>query len=80
MYHVGEGARPGPFPITGNGHGRVTEPKGDQFSGRNLGMIRKMRNESVEFTVHNHNAIPASMVHNWIFLGFGIPLLKLLDG
>ena len=25
----------------GNGQGRVTEPKGDQFSGRNLGMIPK---------------------------------------
>ena len=26
-------------PITGNGHGRVTDPDGDRFSGRNLGMI-----------------------------------------
>ena len=39
MYHVGEGTRPCPFPVTGNGHGRVTEAQGDQFSGRNLGMI-----------------------------------------
>ena len=39
MYHVGEETRPCPFPVTGNGHGRVTEPKGDQFSGRNLCMI-----------------------------------------
>ena len=39
MYHVGEGTRPCPFPVTGNGHGGVTEPQGDHFSGRNLGMI-----------------------------------------
>ena len=39
MYHVGQGTRPCPFPVTGNGHGRVIEPKGDYFSGRNLGMI-----------------------------------------
>ena len=39
MYHVGEGSRPCPFLVTGNGHGRVTEPKGDQYSGLNLGMI-----------------------------------------
>ena len=31
MYHVGERTRPCPFPVTGNGHGRVTEPKGDQL-------------------------------------------------
>ena len=39
MYHVDEGTRPCPFSITGNRHGGVTEPQGDQFSGRNLGMI-----------------------------------------
>ena len=39
MYHVGDGTWASLFPITGNGHGRVTEPKSDQFSGRNLGMI-----------------------------------------
>ena len=39
MYHMGEGTRSGPFPITENRQGRVTEPKGDQFSCRNLGMI-----------------------------------------
>ena len=39
MYHLGDGARPCPFPITGKGQGRFTEPNGDQFSGRNLGMI-----------------------------------------
>ena len=39
MYHVGEGTRPSPFLVTGNGHGRVTEPKGDHWSGPNLGMI-----------------------------------------
>ena len=39
MYHVGQGTRPCPFPVTGNGHGRVTEPKGDQFSSRNLRMV-----------------------------------------
>ena len=35
MYHMGAGTRPCPFPVTGNGHGRDTEPKGDQLSGRN---------------------------------------------
>ena len=25
--------------VTGNGHGRVTEPQCDHFTGRNLGMI-----------------------------------------
>ena len=35
IYHVGEGTRPCPFPVTGNGHGRVTKPKGDRFIGRN---------------------------------------------
>ena len=39
MYHVVEGTRPCPFPVTGNGHGRVTEPQGYQFSGRDLGLI-----------------------------------------
>ena len=39
MHHVGEGTWPCPFPVTGNGYGRITEPKGDHFSGRNLGMI-----------------------------------------
>ena len=39
MYRVGEGTRPCPFPVTRNGHGRVTEPQGDQFSGQNLGMV-----------------------------------------
>ena len=39
MYSVGEGTRPCLFPVTENGHGRVTEPKGDQFSGYNLGVI-----------------------------------------
>ena len=42
MYHVGELARPCPFPVTENGHGRVTEPKGDHFIGRNLGLIPYM--------------------------------------
>ena len=37
MYHVGGGARL--FPVMGNGHGRVTEPKGDHLTGGNLGMI-----------------------------------------
>ena len=41
MYHMGKGTQPCPFPVMGNGHGQVTEPKGDQFSGRNLGMIPK---------------------------------------
>ena len=39
MYHLGEGTPPCPFPVTGNGHGRVTELKGDHLSGRNFGMI-----------------------------------------
>ena len=29
VYQVGEGTRPCLFPVTGNGYGRVTEPKGD---------------------------------------------------
>ena len=36
MYHQGEGTRPCPFPVTGNGHERVTELKADTFGGRNL--------------------------------------------
>ena len=39
MYQVGEGTHLCPFPITGNGQGRVTEPKDDQLSGHNLGVI-----------------------------------------
>ena len=39
MYQMGEGIRPCPFPVTGNGQERATEPKDDHFSGRNLGMI-----------------------------------------
>ena len=30
------------FPVTWNGHGWVTDPKGDHFSGRNLDMIHIM--------------------------------------
>ena len=39
MYYLGKGSRLCPFPIMGSGHGRVTEPKGNQFNGRDLGMI-----------------------------------------
>ena len=39
MYHVGEATQPCPFPVMGNAHGQVTEPKGNQFSGHNLGTI-----------------------------------------
>ena len=39
MDSLGEGTRPCPFPVTGNGHGRVTEPENDQFCGRYLGMF-----------------------------------------
>ena len=42
MYHVGEGTQPRAFPVKGNERGRVTKPKGDHFSGRNLGMIPKL--------------------------------------
>ena len=38
---LGSVTRPCPFPLTRNGHGRVNKPKGDRFSGRNLGMIPK---------------------------------------
>ena len=31
VYHVGEGTRPFPFPVTGNGNGQVTEPKGNHL-------------------------------------------------
>ena len=44
MYSPGKRSRLCPFPIMGNGHGRVTEPMGDQFSGRNLGMIPYLMN------------------------------------
>ena len=47
MYHVGEGTRPHSFPVTENGHGRVTEPEGDHFSGRNLGMIPKQNPDKI---------------------------------
>ena len=33
------GERTRPFPITRNGHGEVTNVKGNEYSGRNLGMI-----------------------------------------
>ena len=39
MYHMDE--EPGWVRSPGNGHGRVTEPQGDQFSDRILGMILK---------------------------------------
>ena len=39
MYHLGEGTRPCPFPVTRSGHERDTEPQGDHFRVRNLGMI-----------------------------------------
>ena len=39
MYHMGEGTQLCAFPVTGNGHRRDTEPKGNHISGRNLGMI-----------------------------------------
>ena len=32
FYHLGEGDRLHLFPVTGNRHGQVTDPKGDQFS------------------------------------------------
>ena len=31
LYHVGEGTWPCPFPVTGNGHGRVPKPKGEHL-------------------------------------------------
>ena len=39
MYHMGEGTRPCQFPVTGNGHGRDYEPKGNQFSVFKMGII-----------------------------------------
>ena len=41
MCHVGEETQPCLFPVMRNGHGGAPEPKGDQFSGCNLGMIPK---------------------------------------
>ena len=41
MYPVGEGTWPCPFPVTGNGHERVTEPQGDHLSGRILWTVPK---------------------------------------
>ena len=47
-HHMGEGAPLGPFSVTGNGPGRVTEPKNYHFSGPNLGMI-----PSISLVVNN---------------------------
>ena len=41
MHHVCEGTQPYPFPVTWDGHGRVTEPQGNHLSGRNLSVIPK---------------------------------------
>ena len=41
VYPAGEGTRLYPFHVTGNGHGRVTEPRCDHFNARNLGTIPK---------------------------------------
>ena len=68
MYHVGEGTRPCQFPVTRNGHGRVTEPKGDQYSGRNLGMIPFFtENVTSDTKMQYCNAImkfPSRIMHN----------------
>lgn len=39
LHQVGAGTRLCPFPVARNGHGRVTELKGDWFSSRNLRMV-----------------------------------------
>ena len=41
MYHMGERTRLYLLTVTGNRQGRVTEPKADHFSDRNLGMNPK---------------------------------------
>ena len=46
MYYVGKGTQPYPLPVTRNGDGRITEPIGDHFSDRNLGMIPNKHIES----------------------------------
>ena len=51
-----EGTQSCPFFVTGNGHGRVTEPKCDHFSGRNLGMVPK---EDTELSVFLDTLITA---------------------
>ena len=66
MYYVGQGTRPCPFPVTGNGHGRVTEPKGDHFSGRNLGMLPRELFRSL--------SSPVLWTRKWLF-----PFLENLD-
>jgi len=53
MSHMGQGTRLRPLPVTGNGHRRVTLPKGDQFSGRNLGMVHKVSKSSFSSALKN---------------------------
>ena len=62
MNHMGEGTRPSPFSVTGNGHELVTEPGGKQFSGRNLGMIILDRPVFMWETQH---AMLMSETYNW---------------
>ena len=50
---MGEGAPLGPLSVTGNGPGRVTEPKNYNGSGPNLGMI-----SSLSLVVYNVIFVP----------------------
>ena len=54
---MGEGIRPCLFSVMGNRHGRVTEQKGDQFSGRNLGMTPKGNINSTLHLQHSINLV-----------------------
>ena len=50
MYHLGEGTRPCPFPVTENELKRVTEPEDEQLSDRYLGMsARHYRPKNLNF-------------------------------
>ena len=49
-YHTDEETRPCSFPVTGKGDRWVNEPNGDQFSGRNFGVI--LNSDQLELWLH----------------------------
>ena len=61
MYHMGEGTRMCPFPVTGNKHGRVTEPKDQQFSGHILDLIPKLEYRTLKFLCQKGKAMDFSV-------------------
>ena len=86
VYRVGGETRPCPFPVTGNGHGRVTEPKVDQFFSVNDSVpqppvtdlcfeLQLRTSSSVIYYNTQGEAYIAGGNHNWILLNW-----KLLNG